>query len=159
MIEKDGHCADCGRPFKPLRRSRCQTCYRVHRKGEDALMGRYLTVFDPTKAPGYTEDFQTRRRLALLLRELREAADLTQTHAASVATLTPATWSNLELMRHKSLKLEFLQAAYRALGKRLVITVEDVEQDSADVETPVDVPGNETAGEARDEDVPRGDQA
>lgn len=82
--------------------------------------------FDPDRAPGFKEDFKVRRELALELRRLREAAGMTQGAAAAQATFTSGTWSNMELMRYQVSRLEYLMAAFRVVGKRLVITIEDI---------------------------------
>lgn len=82
--------------------------------------------FDPDRAPGFKEDFKARRELALELRRLREAAGMTQGAAAAQATFTSGTWSNMELMRYQVSRLEYLMAAFRVVGKRLVITIEDI---------------------------------
>lgn len=88
-------------------------------------MPRKTDRFDPARVPGYAEDFKVRKDLVLGLRRLREDLDISQVEAAQKATFTNGTWSSLEVMRNATTKLEYLQAAYRALGKRLVITVED----------------------------------
>jgi transcriptional regulator with XRE-family HTH domain len=82
--------------------------------------------FDPDRAPGFKEDFAVRRQLALDLRRYREEAGMSQIDAAKIATFTPGTWSNMELMRYSTSRLEFLMAAFRSVGKRLRVTVEDL---------------------------------
>lgn len=116
-------------------------------------------TFDPKRAPGYTEDMKIRRDLVLAIRDLRIASGLTQAQAAQRATTTAGTWSNMEVMRHVTTKLEVLMAAYRALGKRLVITVEDWEEGDghADVEAPVDLQPGAAGAETGHADVPRSD--
>ena len=101
--------------------------------------GKHPPMFDPDRAIGYKEDFAVRRDLAIQLRALRLELGLTQQEAAELATLSGATWSNLELMRWQKTTLEYIMAAFRGLGKRIVITIED----DPDHEPPVGIPEGE----------------
>jgi transcriptional regulator with XRE-family HTH domain len=80
----------------------------------------------PLHYPGSDEDAEDVYQLLLFLRQYRESVGISQRAASEFAGFTNATWSNLEKRRYDSVKLDYLQAAFRALGKRLKITVEDI---------------------------------